>query len=156
MSTSSSSVGRAAALYLRIALATAFLSAVADRFGLWGAPGSPGVAWGDFGSFLVYAGSLVPFLPEAGVVVLGWIVTVAEITLGAMLLIGWRVRSAAVASSVLLLGFALGMMIGDGVKSPLDASVFTASAGALLLYVHPESPWSLDGSQSGGSRPGNA
>lgn len=141
----SSSVGRIAALYLRLALAAAFLSAVADRFGLWGAPGSAGVAWGDFESFLAYTASLVPFLPRTGVVVLGWIVTVAEVTLGVALLLGWKVRGAALASSVLLLGFALGMMIGDGVKAPFDASVFTASAGALLLYVHPDSLWSLDG-----------
>lgn len=146
MSTSSTSVGRVAALYLRVALATAFLSAVADRFGLWGAPGSPGVAWGDFESFLAYTASLVPFLPRAGVVVLGWIVTAAEVILGAALLLGWKVRGAALASSVLLLGFALGMIIGDGVKAPFDASVLTASAGALLLHVHPESPWSVDGS----------
>lgn len=146
MTTSSTSVGRAAALYLRVALATAFLSAVADRFGLWGAPGSPGVAWGDFESFLAYTGSLVPFLPGGGVVVLGWIVTVAEIALGTALLIGWKVRHVALASSVLLLGFALGMTVGDGVKAPFDASVFTASAGALLLYAHPDSLWGLDGS----------
>ena len=32
-----------ATVSLRIALALAFLSAVADRFGLWGKPGEPGV-----------------------------------------------------------------------------------------------------------------
>ena len=38
---------RFAATALRVALAAGFLSAVADRFGLWGMPGTPGVAWGD-------------------------------------------------------------------------------------------------------------
>src|SRR5204863_8325968 len=36
-----------ATLLLRIAIALAFLSAVADRFGLWGPPGKQGVSWGD-------------------------------------------------------------------------------------------------------------
>lgn len=144
MGVSSTGVARGAALYLRLALASAFLSAVADRFGVWGLPGEPGVAWGDFDRFLAYAAFLVPFLPRAGVPVLGWVVTIAEVALAAALLIGFRVREAAAASAVLLLGFALGMVIGDGVKSPLDASVLTASAGALLLYVHPHSYWSVD------------
>ena len=136
--------GRVAALYVRLALATAFLSAVADRFGGWGPPDSAGVAWGDFGRFLSYTGSLVPFLPPDGVAALGWVVTIAEILLGISLLFGLRVREAAVGSAILLLGFALGMMVGDGVKAPFDASVFSASAGALLLYAHPKSFWSLD------------
>ena len=32
-------------VFLRIALGISFLSAVADRFGLWGAYGQPNVAW---------------------------------------------------------------------------------------------------------------
>ncbi len=60
----SSKLARAAALYVRVALATAFLSAVADRFGAWGPPGSRGVAWGSFGNFLTYTRSLIPFMPH--------------------------------------------------------------------------------------------
>jgi len=37
-----------AGLILRIVLGITMLSAVADRFGLWGAPGDPGVAWGNW------------------------------------------------------------------------------------------------------------
>lgn len=40
--------------FARIALAAAFLSAVADRFGLWGPPGATGVAWGDLKNFNDY------------------------------------------------------------------------------------------------------
>lgn len=148
-----SDVARSAALFLRLALATAFLSAVADRLGLWGPPGAPGVAWGAFDPFLAYAGSLVPLLPEGGVLVLGWLVTIAEVVLGVALLLGLRVREAAAASGVLLLGFALGMIVGDGAKAPFDASVFTASAGAFLLAVYPDSLWSVDGAVGrGGGR----
>ncbi len=144
MNVSTSTISRAVALYLRLALATAFLSAVADRFGAWGPPGSAGVAWGNFEHFLTYTGSLVPLLPQRGVAALGWAVTVAEIGLGLSLLLGFKVRAAAAGSGLLLFGFALGMMVGDGVKAPFDASVFSASAGALLLYAYPYSSWSLD------------
>jgi hypothetical protein len=44
-------------VFLRIALGISFLSAVADRFGLWGAYGQPNVAWGDFSRFVAYTGS---------------------------------------------------------------------------------------------------
>lgn len=138
-------VGRVAALCLRLALGLAFLSAVADRFGAWGPPGSAGVAWGDFGGFLDYTASLVPFLPPDGVAAVGSFVTLVEIGLGLALVLGIRVRETSAASAVLLLGFALGMVVGEGLKAPLDASVFTAAAAALLLYAHPDSLWSLDG-----------
>src|SRR5947208_17099286 len=49
---------RVAATALRVALAAGFLSAVADRFGLWGMPGTPGRAWGDWSHFLTYTGRL--------------------------------------------------------------------------------------------------
>ncbi len=75
--------------FLRIALAAGFLSAAADRVGLWGAPGTPGVAWGEW--------------------------------------------SIACASGLLLLLFALAMAIAEGIKSPLDSSVFAAAAAAFLL-----------------------
>lgn len=44
--------------YARVALGTAFLSAVADRFGLWGPPDATNVAWGDMTRFLAYANRL--------------------------------------------------------------------------------------------------
>ena len=141
-----------AAFLLRVALATAFLSAVADRFGLWGPPGSPGVAWGAFGPFLDYTASLLPFVPEGWIGAVGWIVTAAEVALALLLLAGYRVREAAAASALLLLGFGAGMVLGDGVKAPFDASVFTAAAGAFLLSSCPDSPWSVDRRRSG-SRP---
>ena len=33
-------------VYLRLALGLSFLSAIADRFGLWGVLGKPNAAWG--------------------------------------------------------------------------------------------------------------
>lgn len=120
-------------IYLRVALGIAFLSAVADRFGLWGAPGTPGVAWGNFQHFLDYTATLNPYLPTSLIPPLGWFVTGAELTLGLALIAGYRKRITALLSGFLLLAFALGMTIGTGIKAPLDYSVFSASAGAFLL-----------------------
>ena len=48
-----------------MALAFSFLSAVADRFGLWGQFGVGGVAWGDFERFTAYTARLLWFLPQS-------------------------------------------------------------------------------------------
>jgi uncharacterized membrane protein YphA (DoxX/SURF4 family) len=62
---------------LRIALGASFLSAVADRFGLWGAYGQPNVAWGDFSRFVAYTGKLNWFVPTAVAPALAWAATSA-------------------------------------------------------------------------------
>jgi len=40
-----------ARLFARLALGTSFMSAAADRFGLWGPYGAKNVSWGDFTHF---------------------------------------------------------------------------------------------------------
>jgi thiosulfate dehydrogenase [quinone] large subunit len=122
-----------AVLYGRLALGVGFLSAVADRFGLWGASGARNVAWGDFAHFLSYTAKVNPYLTASLVPALGWFVTVCEIVLGIALIVGVKVRLAAMLSGFLLLAFATGMTIGTGIKTAFDASVFAASAGAFLL-----------------------
>ena len=119
--------------FLRLALAAAFLSAVADRLGLWGAPGDPGVAWGGWDPFVAYTGTLNWFLPEALVPLVAWAATVAEVACGIGLIVGWRLRWFALASGALLLSFALAMTLESGLKGPLEYSVFTASAAAFYL-----------------------
>jgi uncharacterized membrane protein YphA (DoxX/SURF4 family) len=120
---------------LRVALAMAFLSAVADRFGLWGPPGSPGVAWGDLARFDAYVAKLNWFLPASLVPVVGWASTIAETGLALGLLIGWKLRWVSLASALLLLSFAAAMTVALGPKPPLDLSVFTAAAAAFLLFA---------------------
>jgi thiosulfate dehydrogenase (quinone) large subunit len=130
--------------FLRVALAAGFLSAVADRLGMWGLYGRPTVAWGDMQHFLPYVAKLNPWLPVAMVPPLGWLVTIAETVLGILLLVGWQTRWAARLSGFLLLAFAAGMAIGTGVKTALDASVFAASAGAFMLATARRYAWSVD------------
>jgi putative oxidoreductase len=110
---------KVASWLLRIALAAAFLSAVADRFGLWGPPGSPGVAWGNLTRFNAYVAKLIWFLPPAGVVTVGLLATAAETLLGLTLLIGWQLRWVALLSAILLFSFATAMLVGLGPKAPL-------------------------------------
>ena len=131
-------------IFLRLALTAAFLSAVADRFGLWGNSGQPQVAWGNFSNFIVYTGRLTAMLPISFAPTLAWAATVAEITLSLALLIGWFTRVAAFLSGALLLLFALAMTFSLGIKAPLDFSVYTASAAAFLLAGCREYKLTLD------------
>jgi hypothetical protein len=51
-------LGNFSSVFLRFALGLSFLSAVADRFGWWGAFGQPNVAWGNFARFVASTGKL--------------------------------------------------------------------------------------------------
>lgn len=122
-------------LFARVAIALSFLSAVADRWGLW-TPllGSENVAWGNMENFIAYTGVLIPWVPKLVVPLLAWLATLAEVVLGIWLLIGIQIRIAAFLSGVLLLTFAFSMLLFVSVKAPFDYSVFTAAACAFLLY----------------------
>jgi uncharacterized membrane protein YphA (DoxX/SURF4 family) len=132
---SASRITKFAEVYARMALGAAFLSAVADRFGLWGPPGKQGVAWGDFAHFTQYAGKVNSFLPARVIPALAWIATVCEATFGLGLILGIYKRAVTLGSAMLLLLFALAMTISFGIKAPLDYSVFGASAAAFLLFA---------------------
>jgi putative oxidoreductase len=121
-----------AARYARVALAAAFLSAVAGRFGLW----SGQVRWENFDGFIERVAVLNAWAPRAMMPVLAWSATIAETTLALMLLTGLAVRWAAFGSAALLAWFATAMLVYTGLKPPLDYSVYSASAGALLLALH--------------------
>jgi uncharacterized membrane protein YphA (DoxX/SURF4 family) len=132
-------------LLLRVGLGVGFLSAVADRFGLWGAFGRPNVEWGNFSLFLEYTHTLNWYLPAGMIAPLGVAATVAEILLGLLLLAGWYTRAAALLSGVLLMIFGLAMTLALGVKAPLNYAVLTGIGGALLLATRERFPFSVDG-----------
>jgi len=140
-------------VFLRFALAVGFLSAVADRLGIWGSYGKPHVAWGDMGHFMTYAGRLNPWFPNAMIPAVGWGVTIAEITLGVLLVVGFQTRWTARLSGCLLLAFALGMTVGTGIKTAFDASVFAAAGGAFMLGTARRYAWSIDEMMRNGTRP---
>jgi uncharacterized membrane protein YphA (DoxX/SURF4 family) len=131
-------------LLLRIGLGVGFLSAVADRLGLWGAFGAPNVEWGNFSRFLEYTHTLNWYLPAGMILPLGIIATGAEILFGLLLVVGWRTRVAALLSGLLLLTFGVSMTLALGIKAPLNFAVLTGIGGALLLASRESFPFSVD------------
>jgi uncharacterized membrane protein YphA (DoxX/SURF4 family) len=124
---------RYAMIFLRVALGAGFLSAVADRFGLWGASGSPSVAWGNFHNFILYTGKLNPWCPAKFVPALSWIATIAETAIGAALVVGFRRRIVGLLSGLMALSFAIAMTAVLGMHAPLNYSVFVVAAASFVL-----------------------
>lgn len=127
-------------LFLRLAIAVTMLSAVADRFGFWGANS----AWGNWANFEAYTKKLTFFLPESLSVTSAYAATFFEILFPLMLLFGWKTRVGAYGAGFLLLVFALSMTMALGPKAPLDYSVWVGSAAAFLLAVQPTYFFSID------------
>ena len=128
----------AGTLLLRIAMAATFLSAVASRLNLLGKASS------GWDGFLVYTSQVLAFAPKQLIPLLAVSSTVLEITFSLLLLTGWKTRQAAMGAAVLLLSFALSMANADGIKSPLDYSVFVDTAACFLLASFPCYRWSID------------
>jgi uncharacterized membrane protein YphA (DoxX/SURF4 family) len=129
---------------LRCGLGLGFLSAVADRLGLWGAFGQPNVEWGNFSRFLEYTHTLNWYLPAGMIPALGVIATGAETLFGLLLLVGWHTRAIALLSGLLLLSFGAAMTLALGVKAPLNFAVLTGVGGAFLLATCERFPFSVD------------
>lgn len=127
-----------ASLFLRLALATGFLSAVASRLSLWGKQSS---GWSNF---LEYTAQVNSFLPKSFIPAIAVTSTLLETGLGILLLIGFKTSYAAFGAALLSLLFALAMAWSSGIKEPLDYSVFAFSAGAFLLATVPCYKWSID------------
>jgi putative oxidoreductase len=133
-----------AVLLLRLATAANFLSPVADRFGLWGKAGEPGVIWGNYENFVAYAAKVNSFAPSGLIPFLAGTATALEIILPVMLIIGFRTQIAAIGSAVLTLSFALAMIYSFGIKAPLDYAVFVDFTSAFLLATVSQYKWSVD------------
>lgn len=122
----------AGVLYARLALGTAFISAVASRFGLWDRT----FDLKHFANFMQYAAEVNSFLPKAWIPLVAWAATIAETSCGILLILGVWTRWVSLASAVLLAMFGTAMAISFGIKSAMDYSVFSASAAAVLLTLH--------------------
>jgi len=120
-------------MYARFALGAAFLSGIADRFGWYT---GRNVGYGNFAGFVSYTAKVNSFMPAFSIPYLAWAATVAELSLGVLLILGLWPRWAALGSAVLLALFGIAMAISFGIKSPMDYSVFSASAGAVLLALY--------------------
>ena len=118
---------------LRMFIGVAFLGSVCDRLGIFGAPGTPGVSWGNIGNFTTYTGQVNSFLPAAAIPALAVIESVIEGVLGLGLLIGVWLRVTVWASSVLLGLFAFAMTVSLGITSQFPFAVFVLATGGWVL-----------------------
>jgi uncharacterized membrane protein YphA (DoxX/SURF4 family) len=132
---------KAIKLFLRFALSFSFLSAVADRFGIWGDQIS---VWGNWNNFLAYTQLINPWFPDLLHAPVGIMATAAEIIFAVGLAIGFQTELFAKLSGFLLLIFALSMTFSTGIKGAFDYSVFSASAAAFALSLMKEKYLELD------------
>lgn len=116
--------------FLRLSLSAGFLSAVADRLGIWPKEVS---AWGNWENFVSYTKTLISFFPTKIIPAIGFVATVLEIIFAVLLLTNFKTILITKASGFLLLLFALAMSFSTSLKAPLDYSVFCASAAAFAL-----------------------
>jgi len=121
------------AVVVRTLMAADFLLAVADRFGVLGPPGAPGVFLGDFARFVDYTRSVISFLPGGLAPPLAVLATIAEVILAIAQLLGFRLRLAAYGATLLLSVYATSMMISLPVAEQFHYRVFLLAAGMLSL-----------------------
>jgi putative oxidoreductase len=131
-------VVRSAVIYARLAIGGAFLSAVGARFGLWDGT----LDLEHFPRFIQFTAEVNAFMPASTIPFLAWAATIAELSLGLALIVGFHTRIAGFGAAILLALFGTAMAISYGVKEPMDYSVFSASAGALLLALSQDAPGS--------------
>jgi len=128
-------------LFLRLSLSVGFLSAVADRFGLWDKQHS---VWGNWENFLAYTKTLNPLIPDYLINPMGILATALEVIFAFFLLIGFKTEFFAKLSGCLLLVFAVSMTFSTGIKGAFDYSVFTAAGAAFALAAIKEKYLELD------------
>ena len=131
------------AVIVRALMAADFLLAVADRFGVLGPPGAPGVFLGDFAHFVDYTRSVASFLPGSLAPTLAVLATIAEVSLAMALLLGFRLRLAAYGAALLLSVYGTSMMISLPVAEQFHYNVFLLAAGMLTLSLA-RSPLTVD------------
>lgn len=128
-------------LFLRIAIAAGFLSAVADRFGMWREEIS---VWGNWQSFLAYTELLNPWFPASLIPTIGVLATAAEVVFAVCLILGFKTELFAKLSGILLLIFGLSMTFSTGIKGAFDYSVFAVAASAFALSALKGKDWGMD------------
>ena len=128
-------------LFLRFAISIGFLSAVADRFGIWSIEVS---IWGNWNSFLEYTQIINPWFPSSMISTIGITATTAEIVFALCLLFGFKTELFSKLSGFLLLIFAISMALSTGIKGVFDFSVLSASAGAFALSTIKDNYLELD------------
>lgn len=131
-------------MILRLALGIGFILPCLDRLGFIGAPGTPGVNWGDWQHFTGYAHSLMPFLSEGLSDFFAMVATIGEIVCGIGLIFGFKTQWSAIGGGTITLCFAIAMTISQGILSPVKYPVWVFVGGAYLLACVERYAWSID------------
>lgn len=131
-------------LLLRYALGITFLTPVSDRLGILGPAGTGNIEWGNWQNFIDYTSTLMPIFDRPMVNIMGIVATVAELSIGVFLILGFKTKWSAIGASLLTFTFIVFMTFSVGIQKPINYGVFTASAASLLLSFIPNYKWSLD------------
>lgn len=121
-----------------IVIAVDLLGAVADRFGLLGSPGEPGVSWGDWAHFRAATAQLVPWSPLVEPAAVA--ATAAELVLGAALVAGLQWRWVGKVTAGLFTVYLVAMAAGTGIASVLQFNVPVLIGAALLTSARGARP----------------
>lgn len=131
-------------LVLRLALGLTFLVPVLDRLGVLGPLGKGNIEWGNWGNFINYTQKLMPYFDRSITNVMGGIATIAEFIIAILLILGYKTKYAALASSLITLTFIIFMATSVGIQKPINFGVFTASSASFLLFKIATYQWSID------------
>ena len=131
-------------LLLRVSLGIGFLLPVCDRLGFFGDAGDPNVIWGDWKNFIAYTNVLMPYIDLATASYFGFVATVLEVLFGVLLIVGFKIKYAALGSFGLTLIFAFSMLFFLHIRAPFNYAVFVVSFSSLILSTLPHFPWSFD------------
>ncbi len=112
------------------------LGAVADRFGLLGANGDPGVSWGDWSHFRAETAQLVPWSHLVSTAAVA--ATLAEVLLGSMLVVGLAWRWTGKLAAGLFVVYLVAMVPGMGPSSVLRYGIPVLIGGCLLASARGE------------------
>lgn len=132
-------------LFLRLALAVSFLAIVADKLGYWGEHESESILWGTWDKYASYFQSLIPFIPAGVAEKIAAATTSLEVVLALMLLVGLKVRWAAIATSIYTFVLVILMFISMHPEAPFNSGLLLISSASFLLACCPIYKWTLHG-----------
>jgi len=131
-------------LMLRYSIGIGFLLPVLDRFGYFGGPDEANIVWGNWTNFVTYTYQLMPYTNIKLAAFFGIVATALELLFALLLLVGYKIRYAALGSFGLTLIFALSMMFFLHIRAPFNFSVFVVSFSSLILATFSNFPYSVD------------
>jgi hypothetical protein len=130
---------RVAHRVVAVLLGAEFAGAVADRFGVLGAPGTAGVSWGSWTSFVDYTDVLLLGVARPVAVAAAGLATAVEVALSVQLVIGWRPRWVGKGAAALLAVYLTAMTVALGLD-PVAAYAVPILVGGALLVSAPPAP----------------